>query len=178
LQWLQSSWSGPKSAQFVVALRNPADWLWSYWRYFKDENDIESVDHWHTHRSAAYFEELVRSNGTLQNSILPRQLNLYMRLIDRYLKVRQVVGRDRFLAVQTEKLNDPSTLCQMAAFAGLDAGGFPEELLVRKANCLTSCDSQPQQTMFNSTREMINLDARPLCARLRVEFGVNYPECL
>ena len=167
-----------RRARFIVAVRDPADWLWSWWNYFLDENDaisshglcpgaadpvacVRASTHVSesTFRPASYFHELVASNGKLKNSAKYTEDGIIRAMeISRLIELKRLVGT-RLLVVKTEAMYSAETIEKLAGHLSIDPGGFTSATNSHPR----SNSNQRKHTMLNVTRQLLYFRARPAC---------------
>lgn len=143
----------PKSSKFLFLFRDPADWLWASWNFWRDKQlDLRpAIDHdWATrgvhYRSPELFHELILSRELLttagQRFRKMREMTVHIprRLIHILGKEEQKGGRDRILFLRSEDMRAtngkiPDFLERLGTFTGLSIDDFNRTVAYGETNC-------------------------------------------
>lgn len=202
LQYLPSM---AHNSQFILLLRDPADWLWAVWNYWIDadlDTHKESIGNWASaqrqYRSPELFHELIASQDqTVVGARLVTGLRQQAVIIGRRLVA--MAGLDNVLFVRNEDMLPGAVeaaggfLDRLSNFTALDRAAFGKDKSLQTIrNCndkkgdTAQCGNQTNSAyeiaggreMLPATRQLIYLIFYPECQIWAAEFGVVYSKCL
>ena len=194
----------PPGKKSIFLFRDPADWLWSVFNFWKiHEIDPEeygwvnaggSVEY----RSPEFFHELVASGNKTKWGVYSRDY-YHTFTIKSPRKLLAIFGRENVLFLRNEDMLPDvvdkkfGVLDQLSNFTGLDRSGFNPGFYSTLTNCNDNkgvyelCGNHTRSGSYASTggREMLP-ETRTLiymhfweeCKIWDKEFGVVYPDCL
>jgi hypothetical protein len=191
----------PQGKKSVFLFRDPADWLWSAFNFWRME-DIDPLGYgWVStgveYRSAELFHELVASGTKTKWGIYSRK---YYRTstIQSPRKLLAMFGRDHVLFLRNEDMLPEvvdkrfGVLDQLSNFTGLDRSEFDPNSYSSIMNCndkkgmnsvcgktrSASYANTGGREMLPETRTLIYMYFWEECKIWAREFGIVYPDCL
>jgi hypothetical protein len=192
----------PQGKKSIFLFRDPADWLWSAFNFWK-MIDIDPEEYgWAfegvEYRSPELFHELVAS-GTKTKWGLYSHEYYHMFTIRSPRKLIATFGRDNVLFLRNEDMlpdvvdKKSGVLDQLSNFTGLDRSQFDPSSFSFVTNCNGSssvkewgvCQTRTAayaiaggREMLAETRTLIYMHFWEECKIWAAEFGVVYPDCL
>jgi hypothetical protein len=193
--------------KLILLVRDPADWLWSAWNFwYEEEEDLQppKESDWafapHQYRSPELFHQLLRGGDQRLNSakILLQRYRDEMSWIASY--VVSHIQRESNLQVLVMKNEDMTPenfmetrfLERLAEFVGVSMDGFDTTVVESFANCGdikgtdTKCKSSSggsyaitdHRPMLEETKELIYLHFSEVCKLWAEQFQIYYDDCL
>jgi hypothetical protein len=196
---------GSKARRFFFLFRDPADWLWASYNFWKQPG-IDALGSTRQgaisvprqdYRSPEHFHEAVASGP---RTLAGQQLfNRRKSTVVLARRLRELVNDSQIMFLRNEDMlpsviNDHGgALDRISEFASLDKAGFTKEYTSQIRNCNNlrrtksgGCGSERtnayviagNRTMLPQTRRLIYMQFWEECKIWASEFGVVYPDCL
>jgi hypothetical protein len=191
----------PQDKQAIFLFRDPADWLWSAFNFWRIE-EIDPEEYGWTeagenYRSPEFFHELVASGAKTKWGVYSQEY-YHMFTIQSPRKLIALFGRENVLFLRNEDMlpdvvaKEGGVLDQLSNFTGLDRSQFDPSTYSVVTNCndmkgMTSVCNKTRSSsyalsggreMLPETRELIYMQFWEECKIWARDFGVIYPDCL
>jgi hypothetical protein len=193
----------PATKKFIIALRDPADWLWAVYNFWavQDVDVVIPEGEWahreQHYRSPEMFHDLVASSHDMVffDNMLGRRALAAFNYVWQF---EAMVGRENILYIRNEDLlpgvvaRPGGVLDQLAAFAGLNRKGFDSQTFGEISNCndqkgfVKKCGTSKSnayeitggRSMLPETRTLIYLLYYEECKLWSQRYDVVYEDCL
>lgn len=180
-----------KRVQFLIALRDPADHMWSAFHFFWIEGmDDKASQHYHDkYRTPALFHEMVAAGNWTTPGLEFLQKRRY-ETITTPRRLIQMVGKENVIFVKNEDMlpgvaeKEGGLLDQLSEKLQLDREGFNWTSVDTGPKCKNCTQNgvyhktSHGRYMYPETREILYLQFLEECKVWAEEFGVEYPDCL
>jgi len=197
----------PGKQKYLVLFRDPADWMWASWNFWKDpriDTSDESTGMWTDrdtdYRSPELFHEMFLA-GPEKSLIFAERIEQFREVSVRGVdQLRNAAGPENVLMLKNEDMRpdvanaEGGLLDKLSDFTGLDRSMYDEKVVGKMTNCNDnkgrSCDDKSASTtnsrygitggrpMLPETRELVYLYFWEECKIWSEEFGITYPDCL
>lgn len=193
------------NAKFFIILRDPADWTWAAYNFWKDHawDDWDDDGNWvqdkKDYRSPEAFHEVILSGGKLK--AYEGLMELRDESVTILRRMQALVGKENLIVLRNEDLVPGrvnlagGVLDKLSNATGLAKDGFDDAVLSSRSNCNAhkgygskACTEKSHQSggypvthnrpMLDATRSFIYLQWHAECRIWAAEFGIVYPECL
>uniref|UniRef100_A0A8J9SBQ8 Sulfotransferase domain-containing protein n=1 Tax=Phaeodactylum tricornutum TaxID=2850 RepID=A0A8J9SBQ8_PHATR len=193
----------PSNKKFIIALRDPADWLWAVYNFWAlpDIDTVVPRPDWAApeqhYRSPEMFHDLVASSHEML--FFEKMLGSRGKhAMDYVWQFEAMAGRENILYIRNEDLlpgvvaRPGGVLDQLAAFTGLDRKGFDSQTFGEISNCndqkgfVKKCGTAKSnayeitggRSMLPETRTLIYLLYHEECKLWSQRYDVVYEDCL